>query len=131
MRHALCVVGVFMANLSAEAKVGLLVIVGSVILLYMTFAVGKYEFGEKKGYTLEATFDSVAGIDVKASVRMAGVKIGTVEKVELENSRAKVTVRIDEGVQIKRGSEAMVKTLGLLGEKYVEFMPASPERPRM
>lgn len=119
-----------MANLSAEAKVGLLVIVGSVILLYMTFAVGKYEFGEKKGYTLSATFDSVAGIDVKASVRMAGVKIGSVEKVELEDSRAKVTLRIDEGVQIKRGAEAMIKTLGLLGEKYVEFMPASLERPR-
>ena len=109
---------------------GLLVIVGSVILLYMTFAVGKYEFGEKKGYTLEATFDSVAGIDVQASVRMAGVKIGSVEKVELEDSRAKVTLRIDKGVQIKRGSEAMIKTLGLLGEKYVEFMPASLERPR-
>ncbi len=118
-----------MANLSAEAKVGLLVIVGSAILLYMTIAVGKYEFGEKKGYTLEATFDSVAGIDQKAAVRMAGVKIGTVEKVELDDSRAKVTLRLDEGVKIKRGSEAMIKTLGLLGEKYVEFMPARLERP--
>jgi phospholipid/cholesterol/gamma-HCH transport system substrate-binding protein len=119
-----------MANLSAEAKVGLLVIVGSVILLYMTFAVGKYEFGEKKGYTLEATFDSVAGIDIKAAVRMAGVKIGTVERVELAGDRARVILRIDEGVQIKRGAETMVKSLGLLGEKYIEFMPAKTERPQ-
>ena len=119
-----------MANLSAEAKVGLLVIVGSVILLYMTFAVGKYEFGQKKGYTLEATFDSVAGIDVKASVRMAGVKIGTVDRVELAGDRARVILRIDEGVQIKRGAETMVKTLGLLGEKYIEFMPVKTERPQ-
>ena len=118
-----------MANLSAEAKVGLLVIVGSVILLYMTFAVGKYEFGQKKGYTLEATFDSVAGVDVKASVRMAGVKIGTVERVELADDRARVILRIDEGVHIKRGAETMVKTLGLLGEKYIEFMPVKTERP--
>jgi phospholipid/cholesterol/gamma-HCH transport system substrate-binding protein len=96
----------------------------------MTFAVGKYEFGQKKGYALEATFDSVAGIDIKAAVRMAGVKIGTVEKVELADSRARVVLRIDEGVQIKRGTEAMIKSLGLLGEKYVEFIAVKTERPR-
>jgi phospholipid/cholesterol/gamma-HCH transport system substrate-binding protein len=112
-----------MANLSAEAKVGLLVIVGSAILFSMTFAVGKYQFGEKSGYTLQAAFDSVAGLETKSAVRMAGVKIGLVEKVELEDNRAKVTLRIDPEVKIQRGTEAMIKTLGLLGEKYVEFMP--------
>jgi phospholipid/cholesterol/gamma-HCH transport system substrate-binding protein len=113
-----------MFKLSAEAKVGLLVLVGSVFLLYMTFAVGKYQFGAKKGYVLEAAFDSVAGLDEKSAVRMAGVKIGTVEKVELSGSRAKVIMRIEPDVQIKRGSQATIKTLGLLGEKYVELVPA-------
>ena len=89
-------------KLSAEAKVGLLVIAGAVILLYMTFAVGKFEFGEQKGYILLATFDSVAGLDVKASVRMAGVQIGSVVKVGLDDSRALVTMRIDPDVHITR-----------------------------
>ncbi len=119
-----------MDKLSAEAKVGLLVIVGSVLLLYMTFAVGKYQFGEKKGYTLQAAFDSVAGLDTKSSVRMAGVKIGLVEKVELEDNRAKVTVRINPEVKIQRGTEVMIKTMGLLGEKYVEFVPIKNGEPR-
>ncbi len=119
-----------MAKLSAEAKVGLLVIVGSMVLLYMTFAVGKYQFGQKKGYLLTATFDSVAGIDVKAAVRMAGVKIGTVEKVGLDDSRALVTMRIEPEVHILRSSEAVVKTMGLLGEKYVEFVPVRAEKPQ-
>ncbi len=112
-----------MAKLSAEAKVGLLVLGGSVILLYMTFAVGKYEFGGKQGYTVEAVFDSVAGLDEKAAVRMAGVKIGTVEKVELEDSRAKLTLRILPEVEIARGSEAAIKSMGLLGDKFVEIVP--------
>ena len=112
-----------MFKLSAEAKVGLLVLMGSAVLLWMTFAVGKYEFGEKRGYTLQAVFDSVAGLDAKAAVRMAGVKIGTVERVELEDSRAKVTIRIYPDVKIQHGTKAMVKTLGLLGEKYVELVP--------
>jgi phospholipid/cholesterol/gamma-HCH transport system substrate-binding protein len=117
-----------MAKLSAKAKVGLLVIVGSVLLVLMTFAVGKYEFGKKEGYTLQADFDSVAGLDIKSSVRMAGVKIGLVDKVELEDSRAKVTLRINPEVKIQRGTEAMIKTMGLLGEKYVEFVPAKKGR---
>lgn len=112
-----------MTKLSPEAKVGLLVIGGSILLLYMTFAVGKYQFGEQKGYVLQAVFDSVAGLDVKSSVRMAGVKIGVVEKVELSDSRALVTMRIDPETRILHNSEAMIKTMGLLGEKYVEFVP--------
>lgn len=112
-----------MDKLSAEAKVGLLVIVGSMVLLYMTFAVGKYQFGEKAGYTLEAAFDSVAGLDTKSEVRLAGVKIGLVEKVELEDSRAMVTMRIQPEVKIQRGSKAAIKTKGLLGDQYVEFVP--------
>ena len=119
-----------MMKLSAEAKVGLLVITGAVILLYMTFAVGKYHFGEQKGYLLQATFDSVAGLDVKASVRMAGVKIGTVERVALDDSHALVTMRIDEDVHVLHGTEASIKTLGLLGEKYVEFVPVRTGKPQ-
>jgi phospholipid/cholesterol/gamma-HCH transport system substrate-binding protein len=115
--------GVCMQKLSPEAKVGLLVIVGSMVLLYMTFAVGKYQVGEKRGYILQADFDSVAGLNEKSAVRMAGVKIGVVEKVELVDSRARVSMRIDPEVRIKRGTQAMIKTLGLLGEKYVEFLP--------
>ncbi len=116
-----------MAKLSAEAKVGLLVIVGSLILLYMTLSVGKFEFGEKKGYILQATFDSVDGIDAKSAVRMAGVNIGIVEKVGLAGSRALVTMRIEPNVHIPRTTEAVIKTMGLLGDKYVEFVPVKTE----
>lgn len=112
-----------MIKLTAEAKVGLLVLAGSMILLYMTFAVGKYEFGEKKGYIITAEFDSVAGLDAKAAVRMAGVRIGAVEKVELVGGRARLTLRINPDVKVSRGSEAVIKTMGLLGEKYVEIIP--------
>jgi phospholipid/cholesterol/gamma-HCH transport system substrate-binding protein len=114
-----------MAKMSAEARVGLLVLAGSVILLYMTFVVGKYQFGSDRGYLLSAVFESVSGLDAKAAVRMAGVKIGTVDRVELVDSKAKVIMRIDPEVRIQRGSEGAVKTMGLLGEKFVEIIPPS------
>ncbi len=112
-----------MAKLSAEAKVGLLVLGSSVILLWMTVMVGKFEFGRQEGYRVVALFESVAGLSTKAAVRMAGVQIGAVESVELENSRAKLTLRIDPNVEVPRGSEAAVKTMGLLGDKYVDIVP--------
>ncbi|MDA8100703.1 MAG: MlaD family protein [Nitrospiraceae bacterium] len=114
-----------MAKLTAEAKVGLLVLGSSVILLWMTMVVGKFEFGQAKGYRLTAVFDSVAGLDAKAAVRMAGVQIGTVEAVTLDDSRAKLVLRINPDVKILRGSEAAVKTMGLLGDKYVDIVPAT------
>ena len=117
-----------MIKLTAEAKVGLLVLAGSVMLLFMTFAVGKYQFGGNKGYTIVTTFDSVAGIDEKAVVRMAGVKIGSVEKVELIDSKARLTLRIWPDVLINRGSKAVIRTMGLLGEKYVEIVPGQPPK---
>jgi phospholipid/cholesterol/gamma-HCH transport system substrate-binding protein len=114
-----------MVKMSTEARVGLLVLAGSVILLYMTIVVGKYQFGSEKGYLLSAVFESVSGLDAKAAVRMAGVKIGTVERVGLVDSHAKVVMRIDPEIRIQRGSEAAVKTTGLLGDKFVEIIPPS------
>ena len=113
-----------MSKLTAEAKVGLLVLGSSVILLWMTMMVGKFDFGKPQGYAVSATFDTVSGLDLKAAVRMAGVQIGTVETVELEDSKARVILRINPGVKIPRGTEAAVKTMGLLGDKYVDLVPS-------
>jgi phospholipid/cholesterol/gamma-HCH transport system substrate-binding protein len=113
-----------MNKLSAEAKVGLLVLGSSVILLWMTMMVGKFDFGKPEGYRVAATFDTVSGLDIKAAVRMAGVQIGTVEAVDLEDSRARVILRIYPEVKIPRGTEAAVKTMGLLGDKYVDLVPS-------
>jgi len=112
-----------MSKLSAEAKVGLLVLGSSVILLWMTMMVGKFDFGKPEGYRVAAVFDTVSGLDLKAAVRMAGVQVGTVEIVALEDSKARVVLRIDPGVKIPRGTEAAVKTMGLLGDKYVDLIP--------
>ena len=114
-----------LSKLTAEAKVGLLVLGSSVILLWMTVVVGKFDFGKPEGYRVIALFDSVAGLDAKAAVRMAGVQIGSVEKVELQDGQAKLTIRIDPDVKVPRGAEAAVKTMGLLGDKYVDLVPPS------
>lgn len=113
-----------MKSVSTEAKVGLFVLIGLIILAYMSFKVGQQGFGLKKGYELTAVFDNVSGLEKKgASVQMAGVEIGTVEDIRLHNGKALVTLRIRPDVKLPVDSTAAIRTHGVLGDKYIEIIP--------
>lgn len=110
-----------MQKLSTEVKVGFFVIIAAIILGYMTFRIGEFTFGREKGYMVYAYFNSVSGLDNKASVKIAGVQAGTVEQIILEDDRAKVGMRIKPSVKIRKDSVVSVKSQSLLGEKYIEL----------
>jgi phospholipid/cholesterol/gamma-HCH transport system substrate-binding protein len=114
-----------MFSLSSEAKVGLFVLVGLIILGYMSVQVGKQSLGLKKGYTLDVVFDSAAGLDRDASVQIAGVEVGRVESISLKDGKALVRLRIVPNVKLEKDAIASVKTHGILGDKYVEIYPGT------
>ena len=114
-----------MFSISSEAKVGLFVLVGLIILGYMSFRVGEYGFGLKKGYPVNVVFDNVAGLEKDASVQIAGVEVGRVEKIRLTDGKALVTMRIIPDVKLARDVTASIKTHGILGEKYIEIVPGT------
>ncbi|MBI3609136.1 MAG: MCE family protein [Nitrospirae bacterium] len=114
-------------RLSAEARVGLVILLGALILSYMTFTVGGYRFGREAGYRLYALFDTVAGLDTKSGIRVAGVGVGKVETIALQDGQAKVALRIKPEVKLRKGTQAAVRATGLLGEKYIELIPGTGE----
>jgi phospholipid/cholesterol/gamma-HCH transport system substrate-binding protein len=115
-----------MQSISTEAKVGIFVLIGLIILAYMSFKVGQQGFGLKKGYVITAVFDNVSGLEKKgASVQMAGVEIGTVEDISLRNGKALVTMRIHSDVKLPVDSTATIRTHGVLGDKYIEIIPGA------
>ncbi len=116
-----------MQKLATEVKVGLFVIVSAIVLIYMTFRVGDFSLGGEKGYLVYAYFNSVSGLDNKAAVKIAGVAVGTVERIELEENRAKVGMRIKSHVRIRKDTVASVKSQSLLGEKYIELYQGKDE----
>lgn len=118
-----------MLKLSPEAKVGIFVLIGIILLVYMSLRVGGIQFGRQEGYEIFIKFDSVAGLDKDASVRVAGVEVGRVQGIALQNNKAKVVLRISADVKIGRDFTAVLKTKGLLGERYVELVPGSPNAP--
>src|SRR4051794_9462508 len=83
----------------------------------------------KKGQRLHAVFQSVAGLDDKASVRIAGVRVGHVDGLGLLGTRARVNIRMERPVPLTMGTTARIANLGLLGEKYIELVPGPPNAP--
>jgi len=110
---------------TTEAKVGIFVLIGIGFLSYMTVVVGGFKTGDEKGYIMYVDFENIAGVEVKAPVTMAGVEMGKVENISLQNGKARVVLRIREGAEIRTDSMAMVKATGLLGDKYIEISPGT------
>lgn len=87
---------------------------------------------KRKGYEIKVIFKSVAGLKEMAPVRLAGVRIGVVKKINLIQEptvRAEVILRIKEDIKVKEDSRFDIATIGLLREKYIVIIPGSADSP--
>jgi len=120
-----------MKKKSTEVWVGVFVVVGIFLLILMTLKIGEFQVGEKIGYPLHIYFDTAAGLEPNSQVRIAGVRLGEVEKVMLESGKAKVKFRIPSDVVLYKDAKAYLKSEGFLGEKYIEITPGTPANPKV
>ncbi len=118
-------------TLTPEAKVGLFVLLGIILLVYMSLRLGGFRIGKAEGYRLSATFDSAAGLDPDSSVKVAGVEVGRVKSISLKGHNARIVLQIHSDVEIGKDFTAMLKSTGLLGEKYIELVPGAPGAPAL
>ena len=109
--------------------IGVFVAIGIVCVAYLTIKLGRMEVFGDSGYTVSARFTSVAGLRVGANVEIAGVAIGRVSAIRLDNEdfTALVDMRINEGVPLSEDVMASVKTSGLIGDKYIAITPGGAE----
>jgi len=120
---------------AAQLRVGLLVIGAALVLMAGLFLIGQQNrlFASKNRYYFTAA--SVAGLNQGNPVRLNGVTVGLVEKITLPADVHKqlLTIRIsierEYEERIRLDSTARIRTLGLLGDKYVEVSSGSPEAP--
>jgi phospholipid/cholesterol/gamma-HCH transport system substrate-binding protein len=113
-----------MKKYSQEFKVGLFIVICLAGLAYLTLSTGKVTL-VKEGYCIYAVFDEVAGLNKKAPVMLNGFEVGKVEDVKLAYDNAKTTITLklllNKGVKVSKDSEISIKTLGLMGEKYIQI----------
>ena len=75
-----------------------------------------------------ASLTNIGGLKTGSSVVIAGVEVGRVEHISLDDYRANVSLNIPSDIKIQEDAIASVKTKGLIGEKYIEITPGGSEK---
>ena len=109
------------ASRTTQFIVGIFAILGIVALAILSLSLGKVAVLPSPGYTLYALFDNISGLKTSDQVQLAGVQIGKVVTIGLQKERAKIAIRINEGVPIDADAIAAIKTSGIIGDKYVSI----------
>jgi len=120
--------GGIMKKFDLELAVGLFIIAGVVCLGYLSIKLGKLEIVGERGYEIYGIFSNVGGLKVGSSVEIAGVNVGRVKSIRLENYQANVVLNLPKGLKIQEDAIVSVKTKGLIGEKYIEITPGGSEK---
>src|SRR5690606_23883033 len=96
---------------------------------YLAVGLGGLKLTDRNRYMLAAEFDNVAGLQYGASVEIAGVKVGEVTAIDLNNkdSVAVVRMKIDRSVSIRDDDVASIRTKGIIGDRYVKISPGASD----
>lgn len=100
---------------------GVFVVISLGLLLWLAQSIGA--LGGKKGHHYTVTLDTAAGIVKDNAVKIAGVKVGTVDQVAVDGDRAVLTLLVDPEVELHADTVALVRAKSLLGEKYLQLEP--------
>ncbi|WP_029897447.1 outer membrane lipid asymmetry maintenance protein MlaD [Desulfohalovibrio reitneri] len=115
---------------SVETAVGVFVLICLLCVGYLTVRLGQMQLMGGDTYTVQARFTSVAGLKEGSSVELAGVQIGQVRDISLNQDYylAEVVMSVDNEVKLSQDSIVSVKTQGLIGDKYLNISPGgSPD----
>jgi phospholipid/cholesterol/gamma-HCH transport system substrate-binding protein len=107
-------------------KVGIFAAIALAVLAFLILRIEDLKLFGAEGQRIDAVFDSVAGLDDKAAVRVAGVRVGRVDGIGLDGARARVSLLLEQPVPLTVGAHAVIASAGLLGDKYIELVPGPP-----
>lgn len=102
--------------------VGVFVAAGLGALLFLALKVGSFNaFETGKTYTVQASFDNIGGLKVRAPVKSAGVVVGRVVDIRFDNTtyEAVVSMQLSDQYRFPTDTTAAIMTSGLLGEQYI------------
>jgi len=105
-----------------ETLVGLFVLLGILAVTFIALkAANLASFGARDGYVLQARFDNIGGLKVRAPVRSAGVVVGRVTSIRLDPKtfQGLVMMEVERDLQFPRDTSAKILTNGLLGDQYI------------
>ena len=118
-----------MKQTKLEFLVGLFVLLGLAAVAYLTIKLGAGSLLGGYTYLIEARFTNAGGLNTGSNVVVAGVPVGRVEAIRMEESEytAIATLRVMTGLKLSTDSMASIKTTGLIGDKFIALSPGADE----
>lgn len=118
-----------MKRATIETSVGIFVLIGIVCVGYLTIQLGKVEWFGKDQYIVYARFQSVSGLKPGAQVEIAGIKVGVVDNIKLDQERqvAVVGMKIQKDIALTDDVIASIKTSGMIGDKFIKLSPGGSD----
>ncbi|GAA1771595.1 MCE family protein [Nocardioides hankookensis] len=105
-------------TISAGIKLGIFTVISLLVTGLLAAIMGNVGFGS--GTTFKAVFSSASMLQKGDDVRVAGVSVGEVKKVEhYHRDQALVTFRVQSGVPLTTASHAEIRFLNLVGDRYL------------
>ena len=120
-----------MSDNKSDFWVGLFVLLGILALAFLALRAGNLStFSFAPTYKVEASFDNLGGLKVRAPIKSSGVVVGRVVDIGFDNQQfvANVTFEIDEKYKFPDDSSASILTSGLLGEQYIGLTPGGDDK---
>ena len=120
-----------MGNQKTDVWVGLFVLLGIVALVFLALRVGNLSsFSFAPSYSVQARFDNIGGLKVRAPVKSAGVVVGRVADIRFDDQtyQAIVTLSLEQMYEFPTDTSASILTSGLLGEQYIGLDAGADDR---
>jgi phospholipid/cholesterol/gamma-HCH transport system substrate-binding protein len=116
-----------MRKLRLGLSVSGFLLLGALSLTYLFTVLGEADLRQGWGYTVYADFTSASGLDSGSVVELAGVQVGQVTRIDLNGTRARVTLKLRDEVRLQDDVIASIQTKGLLGERYLLLTPGGSD----
>ena len=101
-------------------KLLVFVVVTSLATAVLVVTIGNLDFGSSREY--KAEFTDATGVNKGDDIRVAGVRVGTVDEVEIvDRTRALITFSVDEGTSVNGGTNAAIRYRNLVGQRYISL----------
>ena len=118
-----------MKRSSLEMIVGVFLLAGFASFSWLAVKMGDLELFKKESYDITASFTSISGLKEGAALELAGVVVGKVTKIELNEEEYEATVFMDvvKTVQLSDDSIASIRTSGIIGDKFIKLTPGGSD----
>jgi phospholipid/cholesterol/gamma-HCH transport system substrate-binding protein len=110
-------------------RVGVFVVATAVAFAAFLQIVSTRGMDVRESYVVHAHFDDVLGLEKKSPVQIAGIDIGAIEAITLDEGRAKLTLRIRKDVQLYEDARLSKVAVSLLGDYKLAVNPGTATRP--